>query len=207
MRSTTTLLFAASIAAALAHNPLSAQSFDIGTKAINLGIGVGGHHYGFARPARGTYVSMPAFSASLDIGMWNLGPGVVGLGGFFAHKTIRYDYIDSGFGYTYNYNWRYSYTQLGARGSWHWNDWHGNDRLDLYAGVMLGYNVVSSKNKSTYTVNGVTSDYGGGWSSGTSGLIASPFAGCRYLFTEKFGVYGEIGYGIAYLNAGVTLVL
>ncbi len=51
---------------------------------------------------------------------------------------------------------------LGARGTYHWNDWHGNDRLDLYAGVFAGYNIGTYRNKSTRTVNGVTTSHEAG---------------------------------------------
>ncbi len=209
MRTATNLLCAASLTAALlTGNRTAAQAFEEGTNAINVGIGIGGYRYSYASLSTGTYRSSPAFTISFDRGLKQLGPDVLGVGGFIGYKTVKYEYDYSNiFGYSYHYDRRWSNLVIGARASYHLNWWHGNDKLDLYGGVMLGYNIGSYSDKSTRTYNGVTSDYDDGVSYTSSFATYSAFAGARYLFTEKFGVYGELGYGISYLNAGLTLML
>lgn len=196
----------ASVALLLSGTVASGQSFDVGSNGINLGLGLGGGRYSYITGV-GNYRVSPAFVLSYDRGITQLGPGVLAIGGMIANQTVKYEYNYTSIGYTYNYDRRWSNTLVGARGTWHWNDWHGNDKLDLYAGVFAGYNIGTYRNKSTRTVNGVTTTWDDGYSATSSYLRSGVFAGCRYLFTEKFGVYGELGYGIAYLNAGVTLVL
>lgn len=202
------LSIGASVALILSGAVASAQSFDVGSNAFNVGIGLGGYRYSYYT-GTGTYRSSPTLGFSYERGVTEIGPGVLGIGGLIAFKTVKHEY-------SYSYWWGDSYqidelwtnTTIGVRGSWHWNEWHGNDKLDLYAGVMLGYNIGSYKNNSTITEDGVTRPYNNYRSSVSSSFATyGAYAGCRYLFTEKFGVYGELGYGIAYLNAGVTLVL
>ena len=36
------------------------------------------------------------------------------------------------------------------------------------------------------------------------GVVFSAFGGCRYRFNDHVGIYGELGYGISYLNIGVN---
>jgi hypothetical protein len=70
---------------------------------------------------------------------------------------------------------------IGARGAFH-NQFVEN--LDTYAGLMLGYNIDSAL---------------------VGSASFSAFLGARYYFTPKIGAYAEVGYGIAYMCAGVSL--
>lgn len=203
MRSSTKLISAAAtIAALLIGNRISAQSFDVGTNAINLGLGLG-TNYSYIT-GTGNYSVSPAFVFAYDRGVTQLGPGVLAIGGVVAFQTVKYDYTYTSFNYRYDYDRRWSNTLIGARGTWHWNEWHGNDKLDLYAGVLAGYNIGTYTSKTTRTYNGVTSTYDDGYNASSSFFRHGLFAGCRYLFSQRFGVYGEVGYGIANLNAGLT---
>lgn len=60
---------------------------------------------------------------------------------------------------------------------------------------MLGYNIVK------YSSNGndtnLSNTYG-------SGLGFSGFLGGRWFFSEKFGAYAELGYGVSVLGIGLT---
>jgi hypothetical protein len=91
------------------------------------------------------------------------------------------------------FGWKYNYTIFGVRGALHYQL---VDKLDTYAGLMLGYNSVSS---SYYGTNDVA-----GTAATASGLGWSLFLGGRYYFSDNIGAFAELGYGIAYLQLGVT---
>jgi hypothetical protein len=90
-------------------------------------------------------------------------------------------------------DWRYRHYVLGARGAFHYQF---IPKLDTYGGLMIGYNIATVK----WTGEGESV----GTASG-SALGYSLFVGGRYFFKPNLGVYGELGYGIAYLSVGVTL--
>lgn len=205
MRSFKNLLTAAAFAATfLAGIQANAQSFDEGTNAINLGLGFGGYRFGYSSGY--AYTQSPTFTLAFDRGVKQIGPGVLGIGGVVAFNTSRSQWTSYGWNTTYNYEIRRTNVMLGARGTYHWNEWHGNDKLDLYAGVLAGFSIGAKVDKSTKTVNGVTSSHEAGavYSDRLSLPFASAFAGVRYLFTSSFGVYAEAGYGISLLNGGLT---
>lgn len=88
--------------------------------------------------------------------------------------------------------WKYTNIIIGARGTYH----HPLvDGIDTYGGAILGYNKVSAKWK------GNTAAFGG---ASASGIVYNAFVGARYHFTDNLGAYGELGYGIAILQLGVT---
>lgn len=197
------LLFAA-LAAAL-PGVSSAQSFGVGSNAINLGVGVGGYGYSYINRGYGRYAVSPSLSLSYEHGVAELGPGVVGVGGYLARRTARYERTYTAGPHLYQEDRRWSNTLLGIRGSWHFNAWHGNDRLDLYGGVMLGVNLVGYTNRSTRTTNGVVEAWDDGYLYRSGYAAFSLFAGARYYFGERFGGFAEVGYGIAWLNVGACL--
>jgi hypothetical protein len=201
-----TSFFTVALAAALMAPAAAAQSFDVGTNAINLGIGLGGYRYSYVASGASGYSVSPTLAFSYERGVAPLGPGVLGVGAFLANKSVRYEATQNypWANTTYNYDQRWSNTIIGLRGSWHYNEWHGMDELDVYGGLMLGYNIGSYRNRSTRTINGVTSDYDYGYSGSISFATFSTYLGARYYFTEKIGAYLEFGYGIAYLNLGLA---
>src|SRR5690606_28551310 len=152
-----------------------------GTTAINAGIGVG--------TALGGYgTARPALSVSVDHGLWEVGgPGVISLGGCAGNS-----------GYTYSngcYTSKWNYIIVGVRGAYHYNGFETLPDLDLYGGAMIGYNIVN------YTSDLDEAYYGKSYG---SGIGISGFAGARWMFSEKFGAYAELGYGVSVLNVGVT---
>lgn len=159
---------------------LAAQeaTFVKGTKVLNVGIGIGSNYYG------GLYGShSPALSGSFEVGIKDnvLEKGSIGIGGYVGYSSAKYaDY------------WKTSNILIGARGSFHYPL---VDKLDTYTGLLLGYNIFSTKyTDPTYTVGGSASAVALAW-----------FAGARYYFTDKFAGMAEVGYGIAYLTFGVAL--
>lgn len=156
-----------------------AQSFEKGTNALNIGIGVGGN-YGYWDGGS----ALPQFSASFERGVWDIpGPGVISIGGYLGHKAYKYR--------AYGNDWSWSYTTIGARAAYHYTG-IDNEKLDVYGGALIGYVL--------YRADGYT--YGGG------GGAAGAFAGGRYMFSPNFGVYAELAggnYNLAILNGGITL--
>lgn len=156
-----------------------------GSKVLNLGIGLGSTLYS------GTYYKsqVPPVSASLEIGVVDniLEKGVVGVGPYIGYTSYKYEYMDWG--------WKYSNIIIGVRGNFHYPL---VDKLDTYTGLLLGYNISSSRE---------FGDPVPGWDySYTAGGVAySWFVGARYYIRETFALMGELGYGISYLNLGVAL--
>ena len=168
---------------ALAQLVAQEPTFVKGDKALNLGIGLGSTLYS------GTYYKsqVPPVSVSLEFGIVDniLEKGVIGVGPYLGYSSYKYEYITSG--------WKYSNMILGVRGNFHYPL---VEKLDTYTGLLLGYNIVSSK-----WIGTGTEDY----SASSSGIAWSWFVGARYYFSETFAAMAELGYGIAYLNLGVAL--
>lgn len=158
------LLFVQSVA--------TAQKFEKGTNVINAGIGFGGQYGSYT-----TSSQSPVYSINYERGVWDVpGPGVVSLGAYLGHKTYKY---------TNDNKW--SYTIVGIRGAYHYN---GLDvkNLDVYAGVMAAYNILSYSGTGSY-----------GNEFGFTG-----FLGGRWFFTDNIAVFVEAGYGVSNLSAGVS---
>jgi hypothetical protein len=165
---------------------LNAQesTFLKGDKVLNVGIGFGTTLYS------GTYYKsqIPPISASLEFGVADniLEKGVIGVGPYLGYSSYKYEY--SGWG------WKYTNIIIGARGNFHYPL---VNKLDTYTGLLLGYNVSSSKEF------GTSSGYDYNASSG--GIVWAWFIGGRYYFSDNFGAMLELGYGVAYLNLGIAL--
>lgn len=167
------------LVAAMAVMPLSAQQFQKGTGAVNLGVGVG-------TVLGGLGTGRPAVTLAYDHGMWDIeNAGVISIGGYFGNAG--YSYKSDG------YSQKWNYWLVGARGAYH-HFFKSVPQLDPYVGLMLGYNIV------TYSSSG---DYTGPNSYG-SGIGYSIFIGSRWFFNDNFAAFAELGYGIAVLNAGVS---
>jgi len=161
-------------------------TFQKGNKVLNASIGLGSVLYS----GIGYSTQVPPIALSLELGVKddllteNLS---LGLGGYLGYSKNKWDYS------YYNYGWTYTNIVIGGRVSAHYPIL---DKLDTYGGMMIGFNIVSSKE---YGVNnGFTSTANG------SGLVWATYIGGRYYLTPKIAVLGEIGYGIAWLNFGVS---
>ncbi|MGD0755085.1 MAG: hypothetical protein ABR927_08500 [Bacteroidales bacterium] len=171
----------------LAQLAAQESTFKQGDKVLNLGIGLGSTLY------TGSYYtsSVPPISASLEFGVKDgiLDKGSIGVGGYLGYSSHKWEYD----------NWGYKYSNfiIGARGVFHYPL---VNKLDTYTGILLGYDIASSKEFGTAI-------YGYDYSASTGGLVGAWFVGARYYFSSKFAVMAELGYGITYLNIGVALKL
>ena len=164
----------------------NAQTITGGDKVVNFGIGLGSTLYSGA----GYKAGLPPLSVSFEYALQELGPGMVGVGGYLGLSTYKWEYtygVDT-------YGWKYSNIVIGARGYYHYSFL---DKLDTYAGLMLGYDIVSAKETGTLPL-GIT------YSANGSSFIWSFFVGGRYYFTDSFAAMAELGYGIAWLNLGIA---
>lgn len=147
----------------------NAQNYEQGSKIAHLGVGIGG---GFGLP----------ISVSMDYG-WK---EKISLGGIVGFSTTTEDVV--------LYKINYTYILVAARGAYHFD--LGVDKLDPYAGVLLGYNAASA---------GFDPDPGPPFNNiSVGGAIYGGFLGARYGITDNIGAFGELGYGIGNLTVGVS---
>lgn len=160
-------------------------TFSKGDKVLNLGLGLGSTLYsGFY------YKSLiPPLSASVEVGVVDnvLEKGVIGIGGYLGYSSYKYEVS--------NWGWKYSNLIIGGRGTFHYPL---VDKLDTYAGILLGYNISTSKEFGT-------GPFGSTYHASSGGVVTAAFVGARYYFQNNFAVMGEFGYGISYLTLGVSL--
>jgi len=146
---------------------------------LNVGLGLGG-------TAFAGDMTIPPISASYEVGFTDKISG----GGYLAYAGSEHKHW-MGWG-----TWSYTNIIIGARASYHF---YSKDKIDVYGGLMIGYNIVSS----SYKANDGYNDYFRDSPSG-SALIYSIFGGARYYFSDSFGAFAELGYGISNLTIGVT---
>ena len=181
------LIFALAIIFAGASVSNAQDVFVKGDKVLNVGVGLGGNLGG-----SGYKSTIPPISISGEYGLTDAllknGKGYVGVGGYLAYTANKYTNTYAG----HEYGWKYSYIIIGARGAFHYQL---VDKLDTYAGVMLGYNIASSSAFGDWTGSGDS----------VGGFTYSGFIGARYFFTDKFAAFAEVGYGIANLELGLAV--
>ena len=168
---------------------VNAQSFVEKDKVINLGIGLGTSLYS----GTGYNMSIPPISASFEYGLMELGPGILGVGGYIGISGYKWEYSSLGT----TYGWKYNNFIIGARGNYHYGF---VENLDTYGGFMLGYNIVTSKATGDWPAE--IDD-----SANSGSFVGAFYVGGRYYFSEKFAAMAELGYGVVYLNLGVAFKL
>jgi hypothetical protein len=179
------------VACVFAVSAASAQNeFGKGVTRLNLGIGVGGSTFG-----NGWNTTFPPIAASAEWGvmdnLFNSDACSLGVGGYLGYTAAKSEY-------SANTGWNATGIILGARSAIHYQ--FDVDRLDTYGGLMLGYNIASVKTSGNW--GGVTAT-----SASAGGFSWSLYLGANYSFTEKFGAFAELGYGISYLTLGVSMKL
>lgn len=173
----------------LSANAAWSQSFEKGTKVASLGIGIGSSMGNFDYSSQ-----IPGISLMYEQGIADAGNvGVIGVGGYVGFKSFNYDFTAGSISSESKWN----YTIIGIRGAFHFTGIQ-NDKLDLYAGLMASYNILNY----TYSDNsGQTTSTGGNFGNSAGVTL---FVGTRYYLTDNFAVFGELGYGVAYLNLGAA---
>jgi len=157
---------------------VSAQS-DVFIKddvVIHLGVGLGNYisHKGYSNWFAPIVAS---FEYGVVDNMFDSKAGI-GIGGYAAYTSFK--------GNSNKDSWGVSDFIIGARGIFHYQF---VDNLDTYAGIMLGYDIVSF-NQSDPDLTG-------------SKFRPGYFIGARYYFTDNIAVFGELGYNTAPLEIGL----
>ncbi len=177
------------LAFGLGFQAANAQAFEKGKSGINLGLGVGNtdafsSYYSF---------SLPIFSGSyeygiVDVPMGSNLKGVVSVGGYLGWTMNKYEY------WSEDLYILYGYFLISARGNYHFIF---HDKFDTYAGISLGYLVVSGKwhGEAAHPEN---------YDFASSKFYPGIYVGARYFFTDHFGVFSELGYQLAVFTVGVS---
>ncbi|HLN21817.1 MAG TPA: hypothetical protein VK213_12050 [Bacteroidales bacterium] len=161
------------VVACFSLTQLTAQesTFVKGDKVANIGLGLG------STLAVGSS-SIPPLSASFEVGVVDniIEKGTIGVGGFLGFSTYKWG------------SYKLTNIVIGPRGTFHYPL---VEKLDTYAGLMIGYNVFTDNDPNDYYNFG--------------GLVSSWFIGGRYYFSEKAAAMLELGYGVFNVNLGIAL--
>ena len=184
MKKITLTLFTAFLALSLSAQ----EAFTSDDMVVNVGAGFGWYSYGFGA------TSIPAISLSLEKGIKEIDFGTLSVGGIVGYKKATYSWLS---GYE-----DYAWTDIivAARGALH-VDLFDNDKIDTYGGVAIGLRFQSYKHYDLVDL------YSSQWKSVTTTSTNPLFAlyvGGRYYFTNNFGAFGEVGYGLGYLTLGLS---
>jgi hypothetical protein len=182
MKKANLIILSVVLLAALISNPVSSQGpldpVRLHSMVVNIGVGSGAHYFG-----NGVGVG-PALKASFEAGMFDLGPGVVTLGGEAAWSLFG-----TGYGYDSRETW-FNF-MIGARAAYHYGwDVEG---LDTYAGVPAGIGFCM------HSVDGEEGYHGSQPVYPYFGF----FFGASYFFNKSIGINGEVGYNATHANIGV----
>jgi hypothetical protein len=163
-----------------------AQTFENGAGYLHAGIGFGSP-YAYS----GAKMGVPPVHLSFEKGVTEN----VGIGGLIGFTSAKYE--SSILGTTYG--WNFKYILVGARGAYHFTQ---VEQADVYVGGMLGYNIASAK----FTSNDATlSQYV--TEPKVGGVAFGGFVGARKSVTESLTLFGEVGYNIAWISAGLCFNL
>lgn len=173
-----------------------AQVIETGDQVASVGIGIGG-----------SMVSgdgFPAITFSYEtLPFEKMGIGYVSLGGYGAYKHSSYDYS---WGTSHKSEINYNYWVFGARGAYHFDfyDMNGQEffeKFDVYAGVFLGFSYdavnYNGNDEGTFLEDTFENELS---------FRNDLFVGCRYEFSETFGVFAEAGYSVSNLSAGISFL-
>ena len=147
-----------------------------GSLTFNAGVGIGTEYQSdYYNSALGT-------KASIESGLWNVGPGVITLGLEAGTSFSNGGYYD---------NYRTSTMIVAGRSAWH-NGWNIRN-LDTYAGLSAGIGFHNYRYNKNGAVNQseVIPVFGG-------------FVGASYFITPTFGINVEAGYDITQIQGGIV---
>ncbi len=163
------------------HNTLQAQTMVKGESVATLGIGLGAWTTAF------TTSETPLIIAGYETGIKdNFGPGNLSVGGNIAYKSGNYSFWDS--------KWSYTYVAVVGRASWH-PHFLQSDTWDVYTGLSLGYYFIGTGSSTTDLDDGGI---------GVGGLEFATHVGARYNFSENWGAFAELGFGLGVIKVGAA---
>jgi len=152
----------------------SGVSFDKSTSYLHFGVGFGGGFYTGS-------VTLPPISVSYEKAVTDN----ISVGGIIGYSSSRYTYFT-------DEDYKYTYILVGARGNYHFAT---SEKLDPYAGLTLGYNIVSVSAPSSQASN---------YTAKASAFLFGAQIGANYYFSPNLGAFAELGYGIGILTIGLS---
>jgi len=191
----------------------SSQSYTAGENYIHIGVGFPSFiSTGLSAGINGgTESKMPPISAVFEHAI----NSQFSVGGMIGYTSYKYTHSYTGYG-TYNYytglysgggtyenTYKWSYIIIAARGSYHFAI-ASMPKFDTYVGAALGYEIASSSFTSSDPNYNL---YGGGSIASGSAMFFAGHIGTNYYFSNKFGAFAELGYGLALINIGVNFKL
>lgn len=121
--------------------------------------------------------------------------GAIGLGGYLGYAHDKVEMSEQGI----TVGCKYNDIIIGVQGNLHMQF---VDRLDTYAGAMLGYEIVNSKHYGQS--DDPNFDYSHYLEADVSGITFSLHVGARYYLTDNISANVELGYGVAFANIGLS---
>ena len=161
-----------------------AQSFSKSDNVVGFTVGVGGYYSGsgilYKDISRTPTLALYYEHCIVD-NLWDE-KSSIGIGGMLAFASAKAKNA-----------WKSTTTVVGFRGALHYSF---VPQLDVYAGMTLGYDIVSWKwDDKNIKIDGDSS----------SNFFAAGFIGARYYFNDNLAVFSEVGYNIALFNIGLCL--
>jgi hypothetical protein len=178
-------------------DPMSVDSW-----TINFGLGAGIHYYSGYATGFG-----PGIQFAFEKGMWQLGPGVLTLGGEMGFSYFTYTGYYGGYhhGGVYYPDFSYKYTWLNfimaCRSAYHYG-WKVPG-LDTYGGLAMGFRFVSFTSSYADYYNG----YYGTYEPAAFNFFPGFFVGGSYFFNHAIGVNAELGFNVNYAQIGMIFKL
>lgn len=124
------------------------------------------------------HLTFPHVSGTYEYGIADFGKGgSIGVGGYLGLTGYKDGYYGS----------RMTEFIIGARGAYHYTII--DNKFDVYGGLVLGYAIYASRHSVSQS----------------NKLAYDTFVGARYMFSENFGAFAEVGYGIVLTSIGVSL--
>ncbi|MDD4602252.1 MAG: hypothetical protein PHF97_00395 [Bacteroidales bacterium] len=170
------------VPATKAQNNIPVDPMSKGDWLLNFGFGPGVPVFG-----NGTGFG-PAAKFVVETGIWELGPGVLTLGGEFG-----FSFFANKFGQDWRETW--VNTMFGARSTYHYG-WNVRG-LDTYGGIPLGIGFCFN----------TFDDQPGHHNAFPVYPYLGVVFGASYFFTPTLGINGEVGYNSTYANIGLVFKL
>jgi hypothetical protein len=166
----------------------SAQNaYNHSDKVISAGVGLGTFYGAFGS------TDIPPIFVAFETGLPAQGLEKVTIGGIAGYSGSSEDFVYG--------KWKYTYIFLGVTGNYHFIE--KNRNFDAYAGIGLGYDIVSSS--VTYNNGYDAAHYS--FSGGVSYFAYDVHVGARYYFSPRLAAMAELGYGFGLFRVGLSYKL
>ena len=170
--------------------PVHGQPFDVGNKNLNMTIGMGTPWVLY----NDYKTVLPPVTASFDYGIRDdIGPGILSIGGVMAATTYKDSKTTPD-----DYGYKSTTLIMALRSTYHYQL---VNKLDTYGGIHLGMRMEMWKEYGDFPPAYETMD------DLRLRPMMSLFGGAKYYFTDNIAAMLELGFSIAFINAGICIKL